>query len=172
RNQKPKTRNQKPETRNLINDLPRRLIAVQLLASVVIYRMLSLRRVHVFWGTAQLGGKVPLARVTDHRDDPLHLRMLLGHLQRRYNIRPRGDAAEDSFLFGQTPGHFESLFGLDGHYAVQETQIQVSRNEPVPDSFDLMLSPFAPRQQRTLRRLSSVEPYSTSLLPEISPDPG
>src|SRR5262249_9182175 len=31
KNHKPETKNQKPETRNLINDLPRRLIAVQLL---------------------------------------------------------------------------------------------------------------------------------------------
>ena len=74
--------------RLLVDDVPGALILVELLARIIVYRVLALWRFDVLGRAAQLCRKITLSRIADHRDDTVHLRVMTGHLDRRDDVGP------------------------------------------------------------------------------------
>src|SRR5207247_3788328 len=125
-----------PSARSSPDDLPFRLVAVELLDRVGVERMLALGNVDVLRLAAERGGEVPLAGVVDRGDDRAELGMTARELQRRGDVAAAGDPTEDPFLAREAPRDVDALLGRRRDDAGEDRDVEVAWDESVADAFD------------------------------------
>src|SRR5579885_285769 len=100
----------------------------------------------------ELGGEVAQPVVVDHRDDRPQLGVPSAELQARHDVAPRGDPAEDPLFPCEPARHRDRIVRGHRDHPVDPPEIQHIRDEAIPDSFDPVRPPPAPREDRALGR--------------------